>query len=70
MALINGINGWIDYVFSCRKTQGVFDKCVKDNLNIDRPEYGYFTRAKVSFKKYFHLGRIICLAIVNHIRYE
>lgn len=33
---------------SCRKTQGVFDKCVSDNLGIDRPEYGYFTRAKVS----------------------
>uniref|UniRef100_A0A1A9VX71 NADH dehydrogenase [ubiquinone] 1 alpha subcomplex subunit 8 n=1 Tax=Glossina austeni TaxID=7395 RepID=A0A1A9VX71_GLOAU len=31
----------------CRKTQGVFDKCMKDNLDIDRPEYGYFTRAKI-----------------------
>ncbi|XP_013106917.1 NADH dehydrogenase [ubiquinone] 1 alpha subcomplex subunit 8 [Stomoxys calcitrans] len=31
----------------CRKTQGVFDKCMKDNFDIDRPEYGYFTRAKI-----------------------
>ncbi|XP_018783610.1 PREDICTED: NADH dehydrogenase [ubiquinone] 1 alpha subcomplex subunit 8 [Bactrocera latifrons] len=31
----------------CRKTQGAFDKCVSDNLGIDRPEYGYFTRAKI-----------------------
>lgn len=32
---------------SCRKTQGVFDKCMKDSLDIDRPDFGYFTRAKV-----------------------
>lgn len=32
---------------SCRVTQGVFDKCMKDNLDMDRPHYGYFTRAKV-----------------------
>ncbi|XP_055622482.1 NADH dehydrogenase [ubiquinone] 1 alpha subcomplex subunit 8 [Toxorhynchites rutilus septentrionalis] len=31
----------------CRKTQGVYDKCVLENLQIERPEYGYFTRAKV-----------------------
>ncbi|XP_067629701.1 NADH dehydrogenase [ubiquinone] 1 alpha subcomplex subunit 8 [Eurosta solidaginis] len=31
----------------CRKTQGVFDKCVFDNLGIERPDYGYFTRAKI-----------------------
>ncbi|XP_044738168.1 NADH dehydrogenase [ubiquinone] 1 alpha subcomplex subunit 8 [Chrysoperla carnea] len=31
----------------CRKTQAVYDKCVKDNLNIDRPEYGYFCRPKI-----------------------
>lgn len=31
----------------CRKTQGVFDKCMLDNLNIERPEYGYFARAKI-----------------------
>ncbi|XP_017468670.1 PREDICTED: NADH dehydrogenase [ubiquinone] 1 alpha subcomplex subunit 8 [Rhagoletis zephyria] len=31
----------------CRNTQGVFDKCVSDNLGIDRPDYGYFTRAKI-----------------------
>lgn len=32
---------------SCRKTQGVFDKCALDNLQIERPDYGYFCRAKV-----------------------
>ncbi|CAD7077350.1 unnamed protein product [Hermetia illucens] len=31
----------------CRKTQGVFDKCMKDNFDMDRPEYGYFARAQV-----------------------
>ncbi|XP_037953332.1 NADH dehydrogenase [ubiquinone] 1 alpha subcomplex subunit 8 [Teleopsis dalmanni] len=31
----------------CRKTQGVFDKCMLDNLGIERPEYGYFARAKI-----------------------
>jgi NADH dehydrogenase (ubiquinone) 1 alpha subcomplex subunit 8 len=35
------------FYFSCRKTQGVYDKCVLDNLNIERPDYGYFCRAKV-----------------------
>lgn len=34
-------------ICSCRVTQGVFDKCMKDNLDMDRPHYGYFTRAKV-----------------------
>lgn len=33
--------------FRCRNTQGAYDKCVLDNLQIDRPEYGYFCRAKV-----------------------
>lgn len=31
----------------CRNTQGVYDKCVFDNMGIERPEYGYFCRAKV-----------------------
>lgn len=31
----------------CRNTQGVYDKCVFDRLNIERPEYGYFCRAKI-----------------------
>lgn len=33
--------------FSCRNTQGVYDKCMLDNLNLERPEYGYFCRVKV-----------------------
>lgn len=31
----------------CRNTQNVFDKCVLENLKIERPGYGYFTRAQV-----------------------
>lgn len=34
-------------IYRCRKTQGVFDKCMKDNFDMDRPEYGYFARAQV-----------------------
>lgn len=31
----------------CRNTQNVFDKCVLDNLNLERPGYGYFCRAQI-----------------------
>merc|ERR1711902_63335 len=31
----------------CRKTQGIFDKCMKDNMNIERPHYGYFSLVRV-----------------------
>ncbi|CAG9766533.1 unnamed protein product [Ceutorhynchus assimilis] len=31
----------------CRKTQAVFDKCVKDNLGLDRPPFDYFNRVHV-----------------------
>ena len=31
----------------CRKTQAVFDKCVLDKLNIERPAYGYFCEVKI-----------------------
>ncbi|XP_026756005.1 NADH dehydrogenase [ubiquinone] 1 alpha subcomplex subunit 8 [Galleria mellonella] len=31
----------------CRKTQSVFDKCVLDNLNLERPDFGYFCEARV-----------------------
>lgn len=31
----------------CRTTQKVFDSCVKDNLGIDRPDFGYFCEARV-----------------------
>ncbi|XP_060528089.1 NADH dehydrogenase [ubiquinone] 1 alpha subcomplex subunit 8 [Cylas formicarius] len=31
----------------CRKTQAVFDKCVKDQLGIDRPPYDYYARVHV-----------------------
>lgn len=31
----------------CRNTQNVFDKCVLDNFNIERPGYGYFCRAQI-----------------------
>ncbi|XP_028162297.1 NADH dehydrogenase [ubiquinone] 1 alpha subcomplex subunit 8 isoform X2 [Ostrinia furnacalis] len=32
---------------SCRKTQGVFDKCMLDKLQLERPGFGYFTEARV-----------------------
>lgn len=28
-------------------TQSVYDKCVLDNLNIERPPFGYFCEAKI-----------------------
>lgn len=31
----------------CRKTQKIFDKCMEDNLNLERPPYGYFCEVKV-----------------------
>jgi len=31
----------------CRTTQGVFDKCMKDKLEMDREDYGYFCRARI-----------------------
>lgn len=31
----------------CRKTQVVFDSCVKENLGIERPDFGYFCEARV-----------------------
>ncbi|XP_043279793.1 NADH dehydrogenase [ubiquinone] 1 alpha subcomplex subunit 8 [Venturia canescens] len=31
----------------CRQTQAVYDKCVLDKLNIERPGYGYFCEVKI-----------------------
>ncbi|XP_022909742.1 NADH dehydrogenase [ubiquinone] 1 alpha subcomplex subunit 8 [Onthophagus taurus] len=31
----------------CRKTQGVFDKCMKDQLGMERPPYDQFARVQV-----------------------
>ncbi|CAK1548819.1 unnamed protein product [Leptosia nina] len=31
----------------CRKTQGVFDQCMLEKLNLERPSFGYFTEARV-----------------------
>uniref|UniRef100_A0A1B6LLR8 NADH dehydrogenase [ubiquinone] 1 alpha subcomplex subunit 8 n=1 Tax=Graphocephala atropunctata TaxID=36148 RepID=A0A1B6LLR8_9HEMI len=31
----------------CRKTQKIFDKCMLDNLNLERPPYGYFCEVKI-----------------------
>lgn len=31
----------------CRNTQNVYDKCIFDNLGIERPGYGYYCRAKI-----------------------
>jgi len=32
---------------NCRKTQAVYDNCVKEHFGQDRPELGYFTRARI-----------------------
>ena len=34
-------------IYSCRATQAVFDKCVKDTLGQDRPHLGYFAAPRV-----------------------
>ncbi|XP_060808666.1 NADH dehydrogenase [ubiquinone] 1 alpha subcomplex subunit 8 [Amyelois transitella] len=31
----------------CRKTQNVYDTCMLDKLNLPRPDFGYFTEARV-----------------------
>uniref|UniRef100_A0A1B6FYM2 NADH dehydrogenase [ubiquinone] 1 alpha subcomplex subunit 8 n=1 Tax=Cuerna arida TaxID=1464854 RepID=A0A1B6FYM2_9HEMI len=31
----------------CRKTQKIFDQCMLDNLNLERPPYGYFCEVKI-----------------------
>jgi len=31
----------------CRKTQAIFDTCMKEKLNMDRPHLGYFCEARV-----------------------
>lgn len=37
-----------DYSFRhCRRTQKVFDKCMKDKVGVERPEFGYFCRGRV-----------------------
>ncbi|XP_068621950.1 NADH dehydrogenase [ubiquinone] 1 alpha subcomplex subunit 8 [Battus philenor] len=37
-----------DYSFRyCRKTQGVLDKCMLENLNLERPPFGYFCEVRV-----------------------
>ncbi|OWR51560.1 NADH dehydrogenase [ubiquinone] 1 alpha subcomplex subunit 8 [Danaus plexippus plexippus] len=37
---------YIKYSY-CRKTQGMFDKCMLENLNLERPPFGYFCEARV-----------------------
>ncbi|XP_041985316.1 NADH dehydrogenase [ubiquinone] 1 alpha subcomplex subunit 8 [Aricia agestis] len=35
----------------CRTTQGVYDKCMLDKLNLERPGFGYFTEVRVHDSK-------------------
>lgn len=35
----------------CRKSQQVYDQCVKDNMHMERPSYGYFCLPKVHSTK-------------------
>jgi len=32
---------------NCRKTQAVYDDCVKENLGQDRPDIGHFTKVRI-----------------------
>lgn len=36
----------MDFRF-CRKTQAVFDKCVLDELGVERPYFGYYCRPRI-----------------------
>lgn len=37
-----------DFKFSpCRKTQSVYDKCVLDKMDLERPPFGYFCEIKI-----------------------
>ncbi|KAL1140387.1 hypothetical protein AAG570_000319 [Ranatra chinensis] len=41
-----------DFEFSpCRKTQGIYDQCMLENMNLERPYYGYFCEVKVHDSK-------------------
>jgi len=31
----------------CRTTQGVYDKCMLENLNLERPDFGHLARAQI-----------------------
>lgn len=31
----------------CRNTQAIYDKCVLDNLGLERPDFGYFCEPKI-----------------------
>ena len=35
------------YSFRCRKPQAVLDSCLKEHLNLERPEVGYFSMVRV-----------------------
>ena len=34
-------------LFSCRKLQYAMDNCIKEKMNIERPELGYFNRVRL-----------------------
>ncbi|CAB0020235.1 unnamed protein product [Nesidiocoris tenuis] len=34
-------------MFRCRKSQGVYDQCMLDNMGLERPHWGYFSKAKI-----------------------
>ena len=38
-------------IFSCRKTQGVYDKCVLANFGQERPDLGHFTKVRIHDSK-------------------
>ena len=33
--------------YECRRTQGIYDKCVQEKMGLERPHYGYHCLPKV-----------------------
>ena len=36
--------------YECRRTQGIYDKCVQEKMGLERPHYGYHCLPKVLSK--------------------
>nr|CAD7424446.1 unnamed protein product [Timema monikensis] len=45
LAVIRGVLMWPDVL--CRNTQFVFDACVLNNLNLERPPFDYYNQVRV-----------------------
>ena len=48
--------------YECRKTQGVYDKCVEEKMGLKRPHYGYHCLPKVNLD----ISKVhLCLSTTN-----